>query len=686
MPMPRGNSEDKSLNHLASIATVAVNLSYYGYALNVDGVKNLRALSPEQLSDWWPQVEAELKDITGESRKMGDFVVYKNFPGEVLDKSEAEYWFAQILMYWGVSSEFFAEEVKPREEMEKMPTPKVLQVAGPFSLGEILNNYLASSKRWKNAELQDVIFLSETLSVDFQSITFKENLVKLCKFFIEKGRAVNVRTATDVLRLAAGLSDGDVSLREKVRFRRFKRSERRFFLSMLEKCSNIEEDFARRKEIWKRFIHSLHVGDYAKSYPKVVAAVHDLYNDDVSTFNSKVETLLVDGDEEVLSLLQTRPGEFMRRLAHTTELFGFKAAKAFSDEKVLKKLTNAQLVTIRRHFETINNRVTRVIAPKGNWNKLKVEMPRHVKPKIAASISNAISKELKIRMKNVGPKVLDEMTELVKLPSNGGEVSPYARGTTFPIPEDVNFIRTASYWKVGRARTVWFDNGWNFFDHNWNSMGTCCWNATHDMGKAAVFSGDPVSGGEMKGRAAQMIDLYLDKLEKMGVRFAVWNVLCYSNIPFSNVEEVYAALQWGADPVKGKLFEPSRCQLAFPLQGEQLTKFVCYIDIKSREMTFMDANLKGHVNSASSNATLLEKQMPAFVEYLDSLPSVYDLFRDSENKKTGKGYVLYSDKGVDIEENARAYVFKPENEDNKFHKVELNSLLGMKRVDTQTSM
>ena len=46
-----------------------------------------------------------------------------------------------------------------------------------------------------------------------------------------------IKTATDILRLATALSDGDVSLSTNTKFKSFKRIERRFLLSLLEKLS-----------------------------------------------------------------------------------------------------------------------------------------------------------------------------------------------------------------------------------------------------------------------------------------------------------------------------------------------------------------------------------------------------------------------------------------------------------------
>lgn len=67
--------------------------------LNEAAVEALFSLSAEELKSWWQELEPELQAITADDRNIGDFVVYKNFPQEVLEKSEAEYWGAQIFMY-----------------------------------------------------------------------------------------------------------------------------------------------------------------------------------------------------------------------------------------------------------------------------------------------------------------------------------------------------------------------------------------------------------------------------------------------------------------------------------------------------------------------------------------------------------------------------------------------------------
>ena len=661
----------ESLVGSEAIATILMNLSYYGKALSTEAYSALVKLGPTDLGNWWSEVETELKSICGADRKMGDFVVYKNFPAEVLSKSEAEYWIPQILMYWGVDKKFFTEPVKARDKMSEQPKCTVLALAKKDSLSAIFTSLLKSPARWKDHELADVLFLAESLPVNLTKLSFKENMVSLATAMMSEGKKVSLSTATDVLRLAAGLSDGDVSLREKGKFISFKKPQRRFLLSTLEACGNMTDDMARRPELWKRLMHQLHPGDYAKAYPSVCKAVDDLYNDRLQTFNSLVEQGLKAKDVNVLDLLATRPGEFRRRLVHTINLFGNKALKAFCTEKVLSGLTTAQVVTLRSYLESVNKRDHRVFPPKGNWNKLKVMESKPVADKYVRTLSKELGKVLLKRVPTVS--VLDPSTHAIKLPSNG-EAGTFTRGTRFPIPDGIQFIRTGSYWKVGSAETVWFDNGWNFFDTNWKTKGAIAWNAPNFSNGAAAFSGDPLSSKDVEGRACQVIDLYLDKLVSLGIRYAVWNVLCFSHIPFSKVEEVYSSLQWGEDAQKGKLFEPARAQLGFPLTGDQQTKYICMIDLVTREMVYLDANLAGNVSSAMNNGAALEKTMPAFMEYVNALPSVHDLFRESVDKDSDGPQVLYSDKDTELKD-VSAYVFRPENKDNKFKSVDINSLL-----------
>ena len=138
----------------ALIGTVLSNFSYYGYIPSSDVVANLKSYDGSAIKDFWKNVEPILKEVTGDNKNMGDFVVYKNFPKEVLEKSRAEYWIAQVLMYWGFKNELFTQPVESRTQMLDLKSLKVLSLADNNSLGQIYFNLIKSPARWTEPQKQ----------------------------------------------------------------------------------------------------------------------------------------------------------------------------------------------------------------------------------------------------------------------------------------------------------------------------------------------------------------------------------------------------------------------------------------------------------------------------------------------------------------------------------------------------
>lgn len=664
-------------NH-AAIGTILSNLAHFGFIPSVDALNALRTLSDFELGEFWGSIREALREVTGANRNMDRFVVYKNFPAEVLDMSQAQYWFSQVLMYWGVPSPFFTQTEKAREPLNlKERNLKVLALAAAHTPTSILANLARCHARWTDDQRAQADFLLLELvpPVLLDQYGFKENAIHHAAIMVERNRSaygVGVDTATDVARLMAAMSQGDISLRTRVQFRRFSRPERQALLNLLEGCRNIEEDMARRPGLWKRIMHALRPGDY-KACWQTIAACGRLYMGLVKSYSSRIEKALVMRDASVLALLQERPGEFVRRFHKLYALFGTLTVDAFLG--VVDRLSTLQLLRIDRYVRTINDRDSLVYAPRGNW--MKAQIATNQKVKIAtedrARLRRAIVAVIRDRLAAKFPEGFDvsDQAENVRLQTNDQKLAPYGRGTVFDIPQDVKFIRSASYWEAKAASNIWYDNGWNFFDADWKSKGVCCWDENR-VGNAAVFSGDPCNVSEVRGRACQMIDLYPEKLLERGIRYAVWNILCFSSLSFDMAEDVLATLQWGEDAQSGKLFEPSRCQMVFPVRGANLTKYIAYVDLVERKLIYADANLRGRVNSASANSTILEETFPPFVEYLKSLPTVADLFRTG---KPGVLPVLYSDEGVDVE-NEHAYVFLRRNPKNEFQGIDLSSVLG----------
>lgn len=659
------------------LATLFANLAYYGYALSAEACKRLMRLNETEANTWWSKTEPALKAITGTNRNMGDYVVYKNFPKEVLNMSLTEYWLKQILMYVGLPNEWFTEAELARIPVKEDISLKILHLALPGTSVHIAQNLANQPSRWTPDQYEAMRFLllHEMIRCDETQIPFKENQVRYAALLFTLNEPVHFDSATDVLRFAIALSDGDVTMNTSSPFRRFRRHERRRLLAMLNGATSLQEDMARDRERWKRLVYALHPFDYRGLYPHVCEAANALYVDSFETFNSKLEHLLTAGDPAALDMLAARPGDFMRRLQHLIKLFGPQTVEVF--RSVVPKLTVLQLVKTEKYLKTITRRNFRTFAPRSNWNRMQVvtntiRIPEKLRDALLQLIADELKKRLPVLLER--PVHLDPGTFDVKLPDNDAELTPYGRGTVFYMPENIMFIRTASYWQIKSTGNIWFDNGWNFFDDQWKSRGACCWDLANFNNGAAIFSGDPTNSKDLNGKACQMIDLYLDKLERTKTRYAVWSILAYNHIAFNKANDVFAALQWGENPETGKLFEPARCQLAFPLRGDSLTKYIVCVDISERKLIYLDANLNGNVRSAGSNTKVLEELMPAFWEYVNTRPTVADLFAHAEKHKDGLP-VLYSDAKHTLKDKEPAYVFRPENEQSSFTPFDLSPLL-----------
>ena len=116
-------------------------------------------------------------------------------------------------------------------------------------------------------------------------------------------------------------------------------------------------------------------------------------------------------------------------------------------------------------------------------------------------------------------------------------------------------------------------------------------------------------------------------------------------------------------------------RIPVPLGPGSINKYIAYIDLYQRHIVYLDANLWANVTSAAYNSQTLQEKMPAFVEYLDTLPSVFDLYKHQPQAEDGL-CVAYSDKNISLD-GQEAYIFRPENRDNQFKSFSLSSLLNL---------
>lgn len=664
----------------ASVATLVSNMAYFGYKPHAEVILAMNSCSDAILGDFWDDLKSAMSAVKKTDVGMENFVVYKNFPQEVLAQSEQEYWDKQIQIYTGeLSQEDAGEDVKARAELSVFENLAILRLSNEASLETIYKKLISKKSSWGDDEKAQIATLSECLELSTLNVAdfgFKENAMQVFSEIVqdEKRRAatkIMIADATDVIRLAVAMSGGNIQEWGTTRFKSFSRGIRRVLMGLLEESKNLEQDVSQHQEVWKRFFATLHPSDFKML--KVNFVYDKLYNGKIKTFSSIVDAHLQTKNYDVFEYLAYRPGEFLRRFMAVYDVFGNDAVNTFV--LVMKNLSVRQLLWFKRYITTLNTRKKMVYTPKGNWAKIQIsDNKRVIDAKSAEILCSKINETIAHKIKQVYPQgfnVADKMSE-VKLASNGQYMSHYGRGTAFDIPENIKFFRLASYWQ--NDRHCWFDVGVNYFTEDWTAVGATCWNSTH-LGKWSIFSGDPMNSSELKGRACQMIDIYPQQ-RPANVRYGVWNILAYSNIAFSESSEVLGTLQWGEEPETGKLYEPSRAQLVFNLKNNAKTSYLAVIDFKENKLIYLDLGMRGNVSSAASNSAVLQENMPAVMEYLNAIPSVADLLEFNSSQEGVP--VIYSDKDNVLElKDKPAYVLRPENDKSEFNQLNFDELLSL---------
>ena len=683
------------IKHRLDVVTVMANLGKLGYWLDKDGLAALMAMEKKELAGWWKDVSKTVKSITFEDRNMSDFVVYKNFPKEVLDMNEAGYWVRQILIYIGADPAHLQDEPLNRGEHDDQLPLKVLRSFFGTDLDYAKKVIADFQDKPKSLTDPEVATLKKSLSVinagggqevNISDFRFKKNGATAA-MIVEPLENISLvaRDATDALRLAQTLSRPKLNKKtnQPHKMGALSRPHRRLVCGLLESSHDLSGDVSRRMNEFKDLFRAVRPGDFKSE--RVMAAYDEVYNGRTRKAQSGIEAAIRERDVAgtVRELSELPAGLRIRRFR---EVYAFAPEDALSMAySAMPEINTHAVLSFISNLRYLNEADNRIITPGGEWKKAQIVKNDGVKisDEHLNFLSNAADDLISSRLEEFFPHGIrrgDDFDGLmsVKLPENGQQHATYGRGTVFDLPEDTRFLRASTYWEQKSIGHVWFDIGLSFFDEGFGDGHAVCWNnpnAKSTNGERydfAVFSGDPANAYEMKGRACQMIDAYPEK--RSGSRYAVMNALCYSGISFAKAKErgeVLVTLQVGNKPEKGKLYDPSRAMFSFSMEREAMTSNVAMIDMEENKVIYLDVDLGGHTHSAMNNIDFLKEKLPLVVEKFSFAPSWHDLLDTVPENEAGY-QVGYSDDGFISE---KALSFTQTNPDAEYEKIALNTLL-----------
>jgi len=618
--------------------TMQAEIMNLGFIMTKDLFNIVAKISKKHLKKIYKTVITSLKELVGADVEYKAF--YPNFPQQVIESSHYELFFNAMLHYW-TSGEWTPKyETLPRELCYEDIKFKELDVCTEKEFMTIFDKIVTSNdsvSKYDKSVIEFFIDNYSSLKIP-ETIPFKENMCIVAGKLIDKGRSIKsfIKTATDILRIATYLSDGDVSLAKNSKFKSFPRRQRKVFAQAIELVATLE-DLQRHRNKWVKLFHSLHIGTYgSKLYD--LAKILRTSSINISTTNSYIERAIIDNNlDEAINCLKNHPGDFARRLDHLLR-------KSNDPDKVIKqfqqvagKVSTRVLIQLLGHFYGRSEPIDKIVVfPKGNVQKA-MSVKRQVKQlnlntctEMCSLIRDALAKRFS-ELSDLGNVWISQELKKVLLPSQQRSASDgmfsLGRGSRIAML-DKKFARFFIYWKEPQGKAgerqerIDLDLSASFYDDEFKKISDCAYyrlknsysNDKDDKDdNYAVHSGDFVTA---PNGACEFIDVDIDKAKKMTkARYLIMNIFSFTGQPFSANEKCYAGFMMRDEPAKNAIFDATTVEQKINLSSSSKNNLPIIFDLKEREFIWCDLATNSKL-SACGNA---ENHRAGIKEVLESI-------------------------------------------------------------------
>lgn len=633
-------SNDGMDNRIAT-ATVQAHLMEWGYMLDQDAFAELSKSDLSFIKQFNDEVIEYLKHVMGGKHDYKP--LYKNFPQEVMSKSDFELYFNAICHYWSNGTwEPSSAEFERKIEFENIKY-NLIGYATTERFSQIFTDLVSINTSLKPQDVEVIEWFvksGEKLALPEQ-IPFKENLCVLAAMGVE---GLPVKTTTDVLRIAVYLSNGDISLpkvpkkmihanawrrsltinpeRENFKFKKFSRKERKYILGLLEQTNCDPKEMVLKDQRWIRLGEILHPFEYKNQFPKAFAAFYKIRNEKVKSWYSKVNEAFKLNLESGLKILSQRPGEFTRRIDWLVRTYP-KQLVLIMDylTEVLRGTSNKVLFEVYDHFEKrLSNDTKRSVMIKGSRSRTKLPDLPALPSDLVEGIHRRLFDTLKEKFSTLEPLGncwIDEELKKIPLPTNmrsmNFSVKPFIRGQRIPIKSDANIIR---------AFVHWMDKS-----------------GIEDLDLSATFAGEKLietlaftnlkvgrschSGDVRKrrGPCAEYVDIDFNDAIKRGYKYVLIDVRNYQGRSLKSVQSVFGLME-REYPESNLIWLPETISNCASLESESTTTLVAIIDLITKEYIMLDIDSRNNLVAMYDTKNILE-----MIEHYTKLPkvSVYDL-------------------------------------------------------------
>lgn len=632
------------------IAAMLKNLESLGYTFGENLIEKLKTLPLEALTDFYHETVKNLREIVGAHREFKP--MYPNFPNQVLEMPEARLYLNAIIHY--ITNALPSFEKKERIPLLDETKLKIIEAGTVEDFESIFTKIAASNTSISATDKADLKWFVENYKDDIfrllpGEIPQKENLAFIGGLLVSNTETAEeflrekIKTATDILRLAAAMSDGDVSLAAATKFRSFKRFERRVLLALLENCGNLTEDFLRWKKRWIRLGERLHVGEFRERFPRSFEAFDIVRNNKpFETFNAKIERALTEKDaDKVIELLDARAGDFARRLDHLLRIDEANQARILEKfSKRVAQISTSVLLQVKTHFENRHaQNELRTFFPKGDVGKvfaLENNLP-FLNEDICHRVAEICKNALVERFANLAPLgkcYLDARLKNYLVPFSQRSASKalrtIVRGSRIELPE-AKVVRFFLWWKNGKERTD-IDLSAALYDENLSYKDIVSYYNLKNYG--GHHSGDIVDAPD---GAAEFIDIDIQKTVETGVRYVVMSLNSFTQQPYCDLPECFAGWMPRTHADSGEIFEPKTVADKIDLASDTRICLPLIVDLHENEIIWTDIALKkaplwNNVHQNLRGVSLMAKALTTLRK--TSLQELFALHIEARGKTT----------------------------------------------------
>lgn len=649
---------EQTKNEQALVVTMMKNVQSLGFTFSKELFEALSHMNRDELKVFYSDLIPALKELVGADVEYNP--MYPNFPTQVAEMDGIELFINAIVHYWSFGTlmpEYEKDERLPLIDVNKMA---LLSTGNHEDLMEIFKNLVVSKTSLSAQDKEDVTTIIKDCA-DYANylpdeIPLKENVALIGKLIIEEAPVKSAsaiskyfRTATDVLRLVTALSDGDISLAGKTKYRNLKRRERRMILDLLANCGNITEDLFRYQYEWIRVAEILHPFEY--NYPRyknVNKAFDTLRNDKKPLmFGGKVQAAILRKDMKAAAdLLKSRPGEFARQLDKVLRDSDNPAYILECFKSVAVEISAPVLLQVRQHFigrmaETPNP--VRVFFPKGNLAKamsIKNELPaidKTICQNVAKACRDALIEQYKSK-ESLGKVYVDEEFKNYLVPFSQRSASStnksVVRGSQLPIKSDATAVRAFIWWTNTSKGNGWdagrvdIDLSAAIYDSDWNYVEHVSYTRLRSGKMKAFHSGDITNGGSLNGKGvAEFIDVDIDAVAENG-RYIVYQVYNYTGQHYSSLENCRFGWMEREDVQSGEIFEPTTVNMVMDVNAEGVTAIPVIFDCVERKFIWCDMNLgieRSHHGGINLESNISGVTATCYAMTHLNKPNIYDL-------------------------------------------------------------